>query len=64
MKKIIIQFLIVTAIIFEYNFIFAQGNDNKNGTTAAQFLKVGAGARPMAMGGAYVALANDVYSLY
>ncbi|MFC2088603.1 PorV/PorQ family protein, partial [Calditrichota bacterium] len=37
---------------------------NKNGTTAAQFLKIGVGARPMAMGGAYVAAVNDAYSLY
>lgn len=33
-------------------------------TKAAQFLKIGAGARAMAMGGAQVALANDAYALY
>jgi hypothetical protein len=64
MKRIIIQVFIIIAIIFEYHLTFAEGNDNKNGTTAAQFLKVGSGARPMAMGGAYVAVSNDVYSLY
>ena len=36
----------------------------KNGTTAAQFLKIGVGARPMGMAGAYVAAVNDAYSLY
>jgi hypothetical protein len=64
MKRIVIQFCIVITIIFGYHLTFAQGNDNKNGTTAAQFLKVGAGARPIAMGGAFVAISNDVYSLY
>lgn len=36
----------------------------KNGTTAAQFLKIGVGARAMSMAGAYVAAVNDAYSLY
>ncbi|MBI5554484.1 MAG: hypothetical protein HY920_01345 [Elusimicrobia bacterium] len=30
------------------------------GTTGAQFLRLGAGARPVAMGGAYTAVADDV----
>lgn len=37
---------------------------SKVGTTAAQFLKIGAGARAIGLGGAYSALGNDVYSLY
>jgi len=37
---------------------------NRVGTTAAQFLKIGAGARPISMGGAYTALSNDVLSTY
>ncbi|MCB0296475.1 MAG: UPF0164 family protein, partial [Calditrichaeota bacterium] len=37
---------------------------NRVGTTAAQFLKIGAGARPIGMGGAYTALANDILSIY
>jgi hypothetical protein len=37
---------------------------NKSGTAAAQFLKIGVGARPMALAGAYVAAVNDAYSLY
>ena len=36
----------------------------KSGTTAAQFLKLGVGARPIAMGGAFVAEANDLSALY
>jgi len=37
---------------------------SKTGTTAAQFLKIGVGARATAMGGAYVALASDASALY
>jgi len=33
-------------------------------TKGAQFLKIGAGARAMAMGGAQVAMADDAYALY
>ena len=40
------------------------GNVSKVGTTAANFLEVGVGARPVALGGAYVALAEDVSSIY
>lgn len=36
----------------------------KSGTTAAQFLKLGVGARPIAMGGTFVAQANDLSALY
>ncbi len=36
----------------------------KAGTTAAPFLKIGAGARAVALGGNYVALANDATALY
>ncbi len=34
------------------------------GDYAADFLRIGVGARPMAMGGAYVALANDASATY
>jgi hypothetical protein len=37
---------------------------SKVGTAAAQFLKIGVGARPAAMGGAFVALADDATALY
>jgi hypothetical protein len=36
----------------------------KVGTTAAQFLKIGAGARAIGMGGAAAAMPGDVYSVY
>tara|TARA_B100001027_G_scaffold213922_1_gene185316 strand:- start:1284 stop:2294 length:1011 start_codon:yes stop_codon:yes gene_type:complete len=37
---------------------------SKTGTTAAQFLKIGVGARALAMGGAYAATSNDATALY
>ena len=37
---------------------------SKTGTTAAQFLKIGVGARALAMGGAYAAASNDATALY
>ncbi len=37
---------------------------NRVGTTAGQFLKIGAGARPIGMGGAYSALATDILAVY
>lgn len=42
----------------------AAASDAKVGTSGAQFLRVGAGARPTAMGEAYTAVSGDVYSAY
>lgn len=36
----------------------------KVGTTAAQFLKIGPGARAIAMGGAYTGVSDDIYATY
>lgn len=36
----------------------------KTGATAGQFLKLGVGARPIALGGAFVAQANDLSAMY
>jgi opacity protein-like surface antigen len=36
----------------------------KTGTTAAQFLKIGIGARSIGMGGAYTAVSDDISALY
>jgi len=44
---------------------FAQESDlNQVGTSMANFLKIGVGARATAMGDAYVALSDDITSLY
>ena len=37
---------------------------SKVGTTAASFLEIGIGSRAIAMGGAFVAVANDATALY
>lgn len=42
---------------------FSQGT-TKVGTTVAQFLKIGAGARSLGMGGSAAAVEGDVYSIY
>ena len=54
MKKIIIIYSVLYLL-------FAQTNV---ATTAASFLEIGAGARSLSMGGAYVSVANDVSALY
>jgi hypothetical protein len=59
MKKFII---ILLAVTFQTS-LFA-GDFSKVGTTAAQFLKIGVGARAMGLGGSFTALANDVSALY
>jgi len=56
MRKVLLLFIIITA-----GNLFAQ---TKVGSTAAPFLNIGIGPRPIAMGGAFVATANDVTSLY
>jgi long-subunit fatty acid transport protein len=55
MKKLIIIYLV------SFGCLFAQ---SKVGSTAAPFLNVAIGARPIAMGGAFSATANDVSALY
>ncbi|MCB0259296.1 MAG: hypothetical protein KDE62_06190, partial [Calditrichaeota bacterium] len=39
-------------------------NVSKRGSTAASFLEIGVGARALAMGGAFTALADDPSTLY
>ncbi len=41
-----------------------RGTITKVGTTAAQFLKLGVGARPIALGGSFVAEGGDLSTLY
>ena len=59
MKKIIILLL---AVIIQT--AGTAGDFSKVGTVSAQFLKIGVGARAMALGGSFTALANDVSTLY
>ena len=53
---------ILLCLLLSASLVFA-GNDN-TGTSAANFLKMGIGPRALAMGGAFVANANDFSSLY
>ena len=63
MKKL---FIIVFAILISYSITYAQvlKSTTKVGTTAAQFLKIGAGAKPLSMGGAFSAYLGDINSIY
>lgn len=73
MKKLNIAagLLVCLTLFLSKNALSQNGGDSQNvdsinrvGTTSAQFLKIGAGARPISMGGAYTALANDILSIY
>jgi hypothetical protein len=55
---------IILFMIFSVSGLFAAGETTKSGTAAAQFLKIGVGARAQAMGGSAAALSGDVFSLY
>ncbi|NCQ19562.1 MAG: UPF0164 family protein, partial [Ignavibacteria bacterium] len=59
MKRLAIVLMIISLPISSYC-----GGFSKVGTAAAQFLKISAGARPMSMGETFVAVANDVNTLY
>lgn len=68
MRKKSINFYLFAAmfVLFTVNNSYSQvtSSINRVGTTAAQFLKIGAGARPIGMGGAYTALATDILAVY
>lgn len=55
-------YFLLVSLVATYQLI--AGNLTKSGTTAAQFLKIPVGARAIGMGGSFVALANDVSSIY
>ena len=56
-----------TYFLFAYSIIFSNllgQTINRYGTTTANFLEIGIGSRATSMGDAYVAVANDVSSIY
>jgi long-subunit fatty acid transport protein len=55
MKKILVVFLLSVACVL---------GQSKVGSTAAPFLNIGIGPRAISMGGAFIATASDVSSLY
>lgn len=59
-----IQHLTLRSIVVVIMFMAIAHGFNKVGTTAAPFLKIEFGARPVAMGGSFVALANDPSGVY
>jgi len=66
MKKI---FGLIFTIVFIFGIVSTSEaqlfrSTTKVGTTAGQFLKIGAGARAIGMGGAFTAIGNDIYSVY
>lgn len=60
-RKIILLISILTFLL-STNFALAGSSDV--GTTTANFLKIGVGARPIGMGGAFVAVSNDANATY
>ncbi len=63
MKRIILTY-IISFFLLSAAYAQVDRSTSKVGTTAAQFLKIGAGARAIGMGGAYTAIGGDLYSLY
>lgn len=60
MKKV----LVLLTCLLAYSLSYAFMSSNDAGTSTAQFLKLGAGARATALGNAYVAVANDATAVY
>ena len=58
------KFCLTKIFILVFCFPLMSQTVSKTGTTAAQFLKIGIGARALGMGGAYSAVSNDVTALY
>ncbi|PIZ69484.1 MAG: hypothetical protein COY19_01800, partial [Candidatus Marinimicrobia bacterium CG_4_10_14_0_2_um_filter_48_9] len=67
-----VTFLILLIFVMFYQPLSAQEHSNffpilggqRAGTSAYTFLKIGVGARSMAMGGAFIAVANDASSIF
>jgi hypothetical protein len=58
-----LKYLLIT-IIFVTSLDTVAQQSTKSGTTAAQFLKIGVGARAVGMGSAFAATADDITSIY
>lgn len=66
MRKFFLLITISLVILFSNNNLYSQifRDITKVGTTAGQFLKIGPGARALAMGGTYVGVSDDIYAVY
>jgi hypothetical protein len=58
-----IYYKIFVFLLFSIGITFSQ-TVTKTGTTAGQFLKIGVGARALAMGSAFSSVSGDAASLY
>ncbi|HRQ44895.1 MAG TPA: PorV/PorQ family protein [Candidatus Goldiibacteriota bacterium] len=58
-----IKKFLFTALTAVFVFVLTSTSRADQGTTSAVFLKLEQGARPIAMGGAYTAVADDVHSI-
>lgn len=59
MKKLLVGLLVVSSVT-----TLSARDVTKVGTTAAPFLTISVGARPLAMGGAFVSVANDASAMF
>lgn len=64
MNKHLLQILILMLILITASFVWSSDMKDKNGTVGAQFLKISVSARASAMGGAFVALSDDISAIY
>lgn len=63
-KKLLFSILLLISLLLNYSYSQIGTSLTKTGTTAAQFLKIGIGSRALGMGGAFIATANDISSVY
>ncbi|NUO79053.1 PorV/PorQ family protein [candidate division KSB1 bacterium] len=63
-RKVALLKAMTVLVLICASFAMAQNTVNKTGTTAAKFLSIPVGARAMAMGGAFVANADDATAAY
>jgi hypothetical protein len=63
MKKLCLFLLFATLLLYPSHALFAQAFA-KVGTIGAQFLEIGIGARPIGMGEAYTAVADDATAIF
>ena len=59
-----LSFVLIIIAVMNVSYAQISRTTTKVGTTVAQFLKIGAGARSVAMGGSAAAMDGDVYSIY
>ncbi|HQI40917.1 MAG: hypothetical protein B6D44_04405 [Ignavibacteriales bacterium UTCHB2] len=66
MRKFYILITLIFSFLISQINIYSQifRDISKVGTTAGQFLKIGPGARAIAMGGSYVGVSDDIFAAY